>query len=130
MIGNIIAIILNIIILYYIYQLEDITCNCIRDWRHDFIKYSSIFLIICEIIDIYHNITQKYYRLIVDFIIVLYCIFIFNYIGELDSTKCTCAVKKQKNIHNFLFYFWRYILLICVVFIIVIKIYLFYKKKL
>jgi hypothetical protein len=114
-----IPIITNSIILFYLYHLEADTCNCIRDWRHDFLKYIAIILIFLDLIALFYasledklNEHLKIYNLIMNIINVLYCIFAFIYIGDLDRTNCVCAVEKQKVIHGFLFYFWRYILLI------------------
>ena len=40
---NIISMIINGIILIYIIKLEHNNCNCIRDWRHNYIKYLLCF---------------------------------------------------------------------------------------
>ena len=40
-IQNFILIITHVIILIYLYRLEDETCNCVRDWRHNTIKVIS-----------------------------------------------------------------------------------------
>lgn len=45
-----IKVLYNILILIYILSLEDKKCGCITDWRHDFIKYFSIALIIWGIL--------------------------------------------------------------------------------
>ena len=34
---------------------------------------------------------------------------LYTYVGDLDKTRCQCAIEKQKNMHYFL-YIWRYIL--------------------
>jgi phosphoglycerol transferase MdoB-like AlkP superfamily enzyme len=114
-----IPIITNSIIIFYLYHLEDTTCNCIRDWRHEFIKYIAMILIFIDAIVLFYKSFEdkisekiKLYKIIISVINVLYCIFAFFYIGDLDKTNCICAVEKQKGIHGFLFYFWRYILLI------------------
>ena len=33
------------VILNYVMNLEDKLCNCIRDWRHDFVKYFASAMI-------------------------------------------------------------------------------------
>ena len=48
----IISIIYNIFVLAYILNLEGKDCNCFRDWRHDFMKYYSISLIVWGLITI------------------------------------------------------------------------------
>ena len=35
----------------------------------------------------------------------------YTYIGDLNNTKCICAVQKQKNLNTFL-NIWRYIMVI------------------
>jgi hypothetical protein len=124
---SLIPIITNSIILFYLYHLEANTCNCIRDWRHDFLKYIAFILIFIDLISLFyesfddktlHKILQIYV-FIIDIINLLYCIFAFIYIGDLDRTNCICAVEKQKVIHGFLFYFWRYILLIFAIIIFI-----------
>jgi hypothetical protein len=123
---SLIPIITNSIILFYLYHLEANTCNCIRDWRHDFLKYIAIILIFIDLITLFYESfndklykSLKIYAFIIDIINVLYCIFAFIYIGDLDRTNCICAVEKQKVIHGFLFYFWRYILLIFAIIIFI-----------
>jgi len=113
---SVIVIIYNLLILGYLITLEGQQCNCIRDWRHEFLKYYSGMMIIYSIILII--LTGTKYR---DNIIVMamqnilmllsfvniWCL--YTYIGDLDSTFCSCAIEKQKNMHYFL-YIWRYIL--------------------
>lgn len=111
------SVLYNLLILGYIVTLEGQKCNCIRDWRHDFIKYYSISMIIYGLILLL--VTGTSYRNSI-FLIVLQCALLllsfvniwclYTYIGDLDKTKCLCAIEKQKNMHYFL-YFWRYILL-------------------
>lgn len=136
-----IPIITNSIILFYLYHLEVDTCNCIRDWRHDFIKYIAIILIFLDLIELFYaslfyasledkiNEHLKIYKFIMTIINVLYCIFAFIYIGNLDRTNCVCAVEKQKVIHGFLFYFWRYVLLIFAAFLCIPELYIQYIKR-
>ena len=51
----IISIIYNIFVLSYILNLEKQDCHCFRDWRHNFMKYYSILLIIWSILNITFN---------------------------------------------------------------------------
>ena len=50
---DILTIITNALIVFYLYNLEDASCNCIIDWRYYFLKYVSSFLIIWEFIILY-----------------------------------------------------------------------------
>jgi hypothetical protein len=113
---SMILILYHLLVLGYIITLEGNKCNCINDWRHDFIKYYSGVMIIWGIVIIL--LTGTSYRhsmlvmilqnllLLASFVNVL-CL--FTYIGDLDKTYCKCAIEKQKNMHYFL-YLWRYVL--------------------
>jgi len=110
--SSVIVIIYNLLILSYIIQLEDKKCGCITDWRHDFIKYFSIGLIILGIITILFGSKNTFVMLIKNILMVgalinIWCL--YTYVGDLDKTNCMCAINQQKNMHYFL-YLWRYVL--------------------
>ena len=121
MISSIFAILYNLLVLSYIMQLEDQKCNCIKDWRHEFIKYYSISLIIWGIITIVFNFSTNKNQfvgllkniLMVAALINIWCL--YTYVGDLDKTNCMCAIDKQKKMHYFL-YMWRYILVVVLIF--------------
>jgi len=115
----IIGIIYNIIILYYVFNLENEDCNCIRDWRHDFIKYYTIAMLIWITIGIIFQINKKSELAMVILntsmflgLINIYCL--YTYVGDLEKTRCACAIVKTKNSHYFL-YVWRYVLVLIIV---------------
>lgn len=113
---SVILIVYNLLILGYLITLEGQQCDCIRDWRHDFLKYYSGMMIFYSLIVII--ITGTKYRdsiigmamhhllLLLSFVNI-WCL--YTYIGDLDKTYCSCAIEKQKNMHYFL-YIWRYVL--------------------
>lgn len=115
MINTVIAVIYNLLVLGYIISLENTKCNCIIDWRHEFIKYYSITLIIWGILTFAFNLNTNKNRfismlhniLILASLVNIWCV--YTYIGDLDKTNCMCAIDKQKNMHYFL-YIWRYVL--------------------
>ena len=115
MASSIITIIYNLLIVSYIMQLEDAKCGCITDWRHDFIKYYSIALVIWAIITIGFDLgtnKNQFVNLLKNILmfaalINIWCL--YTYVGDLDKTKCMCAIDKQKKMHSFL-YLWRYVL--------------------
>jgi len=115
MVQGSIVIIYNLLILGYILTLEDKKCGCITDWRHDFIKYYSIGLIIWGLLTISFGLgTSKnnfvcFLKNILMFAALFNIWCLYTYVGDLDKTKCSCAIDKQKNMHYFL-YIWRYIL--------------------
>jgi len=113
---SVIVIIYNLLILGYLITLEGQQCKCIRDWRHEFLKYYSGMMIIYSIILIILTGTQ--YRnsifvmamqniLMLLSFVNIWCL--YTYIGDLDSTNCICAINDQRNMHYFL-YIWRYVL--------------------
>jgi hypothetical protein len=113
--GTVIAILYNILVLIYVVSLEDKMCRCITDWRHDFIKYYSIALILWGFITIAFNLIanrSKFVMILKNILMVaalinVWCL--YTYVGDLDKTNCSCAIDKQKNMHYFL-YLWRYVL--------------------
>jgi len=112
---GVIIIIYNLLVLGYIMGLEDKKCGCISDWRHDFIKYYSIGLIIWGLLTIAFDLTtskNEFVKLLKNILMFaalfnIWCL--YTYVGDLDKTKCSCAIDKQKNMHYFL-YLWRYVL--------------------
>jgi len=104
-------------ILYYLYNLEDADCNCIRDWRHNFIKAMCLVIIFLSFIGLFgFNLNSNSFKWLsiiyfVLFIIVIYAF--FTYIGDLNDTQCVCAVKKQPNLNSIMnFIRWLYVIII------------------
>ena len=104
-------------ILYYLYNLEDADCNCIRDWRHNFIKAMCLVVIFLSFVGLFgfdlKSSSFKWLAVIyfILFIIVIYAF--FTYVGDLNDTKCSCAVDKQpklNSIMNFLRWFYPIII--------------------
>jgi hypothetical protein len=111
-----ISIIYNVFVLGYLLNLEDDDCNCFRDWRHDFMKYYSIVLIVWGLINLSFNLynSKNTFILMINnismiaFFINIWCL--YSYVGILDYTKCLCAINKSKIIHYFL-YLFRYVII-------------------
>ena len=100
----------NGIILYYLYNLEDDSCKCIRDWRHDFMKivaYINITLSFIPILIINIKL-NKYFLMVLGLsIIILNSIYIYafyTYIGILNSSNCGCAILNNPNLNYLLNY--------------------------
>lgn len=116
---TLISVIYQGIILNYVMNLEDKLCNCIRDWRHDFVKYFSTamigwaFLILIIGLTGFKNEMMKNLLKVLSMVLALcnlvniWCL--YTYVGDLNSTNCSCAVNKQKLSNDFL-YIWRYFL--------------------
>ena len=126
---NIIRLVVNILIIYYLINLEDVNCKCIMDWRHNYIKYVSIFNIICNVLILFNiNIENLSSINVILDIINIYAF--FTYIGDLNYTKCECAVVKQENLNYFL-NIWRYAIIIIplIGLLFVLGIISYYKKS-
>ena len=95
-------------------QLEKETCDCIKDWRHYFLKYmlfGNLLLIglfflsgmlMYETVDGFAN--SGYATLAISMIFLIniintYCY--FTYVSDLNTTKCNC-LKDMPNINKFL----------------------------
>jgi hypothetical protein len=107
-----------VITLVYIYRLEKPDCNCIRDWRHDFIKYFSIIFIIISVILALFNYNNTIITVLIGLLVCVLAYSLFTYVGDLNTKNCKCAIESSPWIHEFL-YFWRYIYVLIAVFIII-----------
>jgi len=113
--GAVLAFLYNVLVLTYIVSLENKLCGCITDWRHDFIKYYSIAIILWGVITFGFNLVNSKSQFVMVLrnilmaaaLINIWCL--YTYVGDLDKTKCSCAIEKQKSMHYFL-YLWRYVL--------------------
>jgi len=117
--STIITVIYNVLVIGYLLALENNKCACIRDWRHDFIKYYAICVVLWSVLCCCVVVSTKseVAMLISDLLmfaglISLWCL--YTYVGDLDKSRCSCAVEKQKNMHYFL-YIYRYVPVILIV---------------
>lgn len=98
----------TIILFYYVIQLEKETCECIIDWRHNFLKYmlfSNIILTILNMVLLDKNMIgseiHKILYIITVIIGVINTYSYFTYVSDLNETKCNC-LKNMPKINNFL----------------------------
>lgn len=91
-------------ILYYLYNLEDADCNCIRDWRHNFIKAMCLVIIFLSFVGLFgFDLKSTSFKWLATIYIVLFIVDVyafFTYIRDLNITECICAVKKQPNLNS------------------------------
>ncbi len=115
---------INSVIIYYLHNLEGEICNCVLNWRHNYLKYSFFILGIAliPILFIYKSKNVQHYILQLCMFIILLIIvngFIFSdYIKYLENSKCNCAIDKQKKLHTFLYYYsylYKYISIVLAV---------------
>lgn len=98
----VVAIIIQGAILYYLYNLEGADCNCIRDWRHNFIKGMSIINILSSLLLCLQVGTKiiKQLTVIIGIASLINFYAFFTYVGDLNETKCICAVNKQPTLNK------------------------------
>jgi hypothetical protein len=115
---TIIGISYNLVLIYYLNNLENVSCKCIIDWRYYFIKYLAVFSILNTVLLLAFKINVFTYKSNIFLyifallgIVNLYAF--FTYIGDLQSTKCSCAVEKQEKLTEF-FNIMRYLNIIIV----------------
>jgi hypothetical protein len=118
---SIVIVLYHLLVLGYLITLEGVKCNCIMDWRHNYLKYYTIIMIFITLIILittpnYNNmnIGMKLMQTIILFAFFINVWCLYTYIGDLDKTNCKCAIEDQKDIHYFL-YIWRYILVISII---------------
>ena len=116
------SVIFNGIILYYLYNLEDANCQCIRNWRHNFIKTMCFISILLSILPLFGLDTIKIFSKLLGIIGLLgfaniYAI--YTYVGYLNTTKCSCAVEKQPTI-NWLIEVNRYYIAYIIYFLLIL----------
>ena len=104
-------------ILYYLYNLEDADCNCIRDWRHNFIKAMCLIIIFLSFIGLFgwnmNSASYKWLTIIYFVLLIINVYAFFTYVGDLNNTQCACAVKKQPNLNSIMNLLrWVYIIII------------------
>ena len=119
---SLVIIFYHLLVLGYLLTLEGKECNCIMDWRHNFLKYYSIIMIFFSLFLLMISGNTKLYQngifqviqilLMLAFLINVWCL--YTYIDDLDATYCKCATEQQKDVHYFL-YIWRYILVASIV---------------
>ena len=101
-ISSLIVIILNSIILKYVYELESKDCSCSLDWQHRFVKYIAPVIIVVALCLIFVNpkiiiSMMKKYKIIAllvlvySVLVVLYSINMVVYFLKLVHSKCKCS---------------------------------------
>lgn len=111
-------IILDVLILYYLHNLEDDDCVCAinwkTDWRHNYIKYFTITLICANILKLLSGFRNNIVSGIL-FILSLVNIYaFFTYVNDINTNKCVCATEKQKTL-NWFMYLYAYLRVIFII---------------
>jgi len=112
---SIVAFVISIIVqgsvLYYLYNLEDADCNCIRDWRHNFCKGYALLVLGVGVIFLGLQHLCKGFMILYYLVGLVNVYAFFTYVGDLNATQCTCAVNKQSNM-NTVMRLYRWLLLV------------------
>jgi len=100
-------------IIYYLINLEDASCKCVMDWRHNFIKVMCVLSIIMGFANLITDahLTSGIFMGIIIILGIIEYYALYTYIGDLNSevSPCACAVDKQPKINKFM-KFYRYVL--------------------
>ena len=98
----------TLVLFYYVMQLEKETCDCIKDWRHRFLKYmlfGNIVLFGLNMALLNSSIigteVHKTLYIMTTLISVVNTYSYFTYVTDLNKTKCNC-LKDMPQINEFL----------------------------
>jgi hypothetical protein len=104
------TLIINTAILYLVMEVEKAQCmqTCKLNWRHQFVKYTSILIIICKILCMFNikgEISQFIYRLTTLMSIInIYVLYV--YMQDMSDNKaCTCANTEHPTLTNVVLYY-------------------------
>jgi hypothetical protein len=120
---NIISLVINSILIYYILRLENLSgCDCISDWRKEYLKYYSIFSILTSILGIaLVNYLNKFpmaliITLVILNVLAIYCL--YTYMTRLQD-QCPCSINNttNKNLNTFFYVYAIIIIFIVSIFI-------------
>ena len=100
---QLIMIMLNISIVYYLYHLESIGCKCALNNKRAYIYGYTIFIIIFAIIQLFTDIIQKIMEKYIIIPLVLVGLGITNialtlqYISDMKKDNCNCSDPKRRD---------------------------------
>jgi hypothetical protein len=87
----------------------------VHDWRHNFIKIMAVVNIILALINFVANTNVGIFVIIIFILQLINLYAFFTYIGDLNDTKCPCAVEKQHKLNIVMrIYRWLWLLIMVV----------------
>lgn len=110
--SSVISIVINVALMIYVLRLEANHCNCVRDWRHMFIKiYSGIMIVVNTFLlfgfKLLGNTNSRLIGNIIKLLIAIYIVAsivdiysVITYIGDINDTNCQCAVKDMAKLNK------------------------------
>lgn len=96
----------KIILFYYILHIGKQNCNCIHDWRPDFLKYTlliNLFLYTFGVLGILSVFSVTLYKVLLFICIIIECIIAysyFTYISDLKESNCKCLIGTNKYLYG------------------------------
>ena len=118
---------INLAILYFLHNLETVECECVRDWRHNFIKVTA-YLAIAATLMMHFKTKIQMPPLIMMFMSLVNVYALFTYIGDLQKTRCNCAQQKQPLLFAFL-NVWRFVPVVMLAILAFMFLYVMVIKK-
>ena len=119
-------------LLYWILKLENIGCECSKDWRRNFIMCWIIIYIFIMIFETF--IKNKIMKNVLVFLIflfqIIFIIIVFQYVRKLKNEKCKCADGNERRVLEIFNYFQIFITLIALFFLLQVIYYFIKKSKL
>jgi hypothetical protein len=105
--GNTVSLVINAVLLYYVLRLEGLTgCDCVGNWRKDYLKYYSIFSMAVSVISVaLMNHANKFTMSLIAIrglanILAIYCL--YTYTQDLaDNCPCSTDDTTNKNLNKF-----------------------------
>ena len=105
--GNTVSLVINAVLLYYVLRLEGLPgCDCVGNWRKDYLKYYSIFSMAVSVISVaLMNHANKFTMSLVAIrglanILAIYCL--YTYTQDLkDNCPCSTDDTTNKNLNKF-----------------------------
>ena len=102
LVSSVIILVLNAVILRYVYELEQKSCECAIEWQHQFIKYFAPVVILFALLGLFVNQRSLMATvsknkilgvifLVYMFVSLLYHINLVLYFLRLRYSKCACS---------------------------------------
>lgn len=123
----IVSIAINVSILLFLHNLDGVGCNCIKDWRYNFIKFTAYLSIAAALMAHFKTAVQIPPLILMGFqFLNIYAL--FTYIGDLDKSQCICGAQRQPYLFAFL-NIWRWVPVIGLAILAFLFLYIMVIKK-
>ena len=137
LLARLLAVAVAIIVLTYVFKLEETSCDCSKDWRRDYIKWYFIFIFLYVVITTLIGFRPKPRSLLTAILSILLLVQIyalFTYIRDLKGeTECKCATEldlyKVGKYYSWIQVSVLALLVVVAIFIAVMRVLVFRKVK-